>query len=339
MTSPPYWCLRDYGTATWDGGDLACVHNARNGDLRFTHPISDKQRSNAGSAGSAGSACHQCGARRIDAQLGLEPTPEEYVAALAGVFREVHRVLRDDGTCWLNLGDSYCTTPRGNGLKHKDLVGIPWRVAFALQADGWYLRQWMPWIKRNPMPENVQDRPTSACEVIFLLTKAGTYLYDYDAVAKKMAPSSLPRLAHMKAVRRSDKQRGHSRKHAGFNARWDAMEKAQQRETRAFRNSDLFLGSLTAPHGIIGSDDEILAFDVATKPYTEAHFATFPTDLVTPCILAGSRPGDTVLDPFAGSGTTGVVAKELGRCAIGIELNPAYAALAVKRLRQEVLPL
>ena len=200
----------------------------------------------------------------------------------------------------------------------------------------------------------------SACDIVFLLSKAATYFYDYDAVAKRLAPSSLLRLAQdvavqagseranggaktngpMRAVRRrSDKQRGHSRKHAGFNDRWDAMEREQQTTSRAFRNADLFYGSLTAPHGIIGNADGILAFDVATQPYAEAHFATFPPDLVTPCVLAGSRPGDVVLDPFAGSGTTLYVAKELGRRGIGVDLSAPYLELAKRRLAQGVLPL
>ena len=338
VTSPPYWGLRDYGTP---------------------------------------------------GQLGLEGTPEEYVAKMVEVFGEVRRVLRDDGTLWLNLGDSYAGSWSGNsmrpsggtqrdggpgfqpldervpalngvvppGLRPKNLVGIPWRVAFALQADGWYLRQWMPWLKRNPMPESVRDRPTSAVEIIFLLSKGGRYFYDYDAVSKKIAPTSLSRLEQdvasqagsdranggakingpMKAVRRTDKQRGHGRRHDGFNDRWDAMTKAEQCETRAFRNADLFYRSLSAPHGMIGNEDGILAFDVTTQPYPEAHFATFPPDLVKPCVLAGAPVNGMVLDPFMGSGTTAWVAKELGRKAIGIDLNASYLDLAARRLRQEVL--
>lgn len=319
----------------------------------------------------------------VDGQIGLEPTPDEFVAAMVEVFREVRRVLRDDGTLWLNLGDSYnnrtkvrssshqpalngfadedwsTRAARGGvrmsnmpGLKEKDLIGIPWMVAFALRADGWYLRQRMPWVKRNPMPESTRDRPTSAVEEVFLLSKSPAYFYDYEAVKKTMAASSIGRLAQdvdaqegsaranagrktngrMKAVG-GDKQRGHSRRHAGFNDRWDKMEREEQRSERAYRNTDLFFSSLEAPHGAIGNDEEIIALDVATQPFREAHFATFPPALIEPLIKAATRPGDIVLDPFGGAGTTGLVADRLGRNAILIELNPDYVGIAENRLR------
>lgn len=272
--------------------------------------------------------------------MGLEQTPDDYVAGMVDLFREVRRVLRDDGTFWLNLGDSFCNTDKwggggGNtgkntvaddgsvpswavrrkrqpmpGLKPKDLIGIPFRVAFALQADGWYWRQRLPWVKRNPMPESTRDRPTSAVEEVFLFTKSARYFYDYDAVRQQMAPSSVSRLAqdvdgqtgstranggaktngNMKAVR-GDKQRGHSRRHAGFNDRWDQMERDEQRGERAFRNSDLFFASVDAPHGAVGNDDEIIALDVATHPFKGAHFATFPAKLIEPLIIAGCPKG------------------------------------------------
>lgn len=275
-------------------------------------------------------------------QIGVEPTPDAFVDEMVAVFREVRRSLRKDGTLWLNLGDSYCSSDKwggggGNtgkntialdgsvpswavrkrkapmpGIKPKDLIGIPWRVAFALQADGWWLRQWMPWVKRNPMPESTQDRPTSACESVFLLSKSATYFYDYEAVKRTMAPASVSRLAQdvdaqtgssranggaktngtMKAVG-GDKQRGHSRRHAGFNDRWDAMERDEQRGSCAFRNSDLFVSSIEAPFGAVGNDAEIIALDVATQPFSEAHFATFPPALIEPCILAGCPAGGT----------------------------------------------
>lgn len=219
VTSPPYWGLRDYGTARWKGGNPACDHAARR-----NHSPGEKQATQIGSSrDKTGGDCRKCGARRIDAQMGLEPTPEEYVAHMVEVFREVRRVLRNDGTLWLNLGDSYATgggkvgeCPGGgtqgarwagrgmntkqpkwanalgpicqpnrmplHGLKPKDLVGIPWRVAFALQADGWYLRSDIIWAKPNPMPESVTDRPTKAHEYLFLLAKSERYYYDAAAI-------------------------------------------------------------------------------------------------------------------------------------------------------------
>lgn len=329
----------------------------------------------------------------VAGQIGLEPTPDEFVAAMVEVFREVRRVLRPDGTLWLNLGDSYAGSGRGGnpegsphqkqssnrgsrqffqseavasgaigrrwvpapaGYKQKDQILIPHTVAAALRADGWWLRQTLPWVKRNPMPESTEDRPTSAVEYVFLLSKSDRYFYDYAAVKKTMAPASVGRLAQdidsqqgsergnggakingrMKAVG-GDKQRGHSRRHAGFNDRWDKMEREEQRGERAFRNTDLFFASLDAPHGAIGNDEEIVALDVATHSFKEAHFATFPPALIEPCIKAGCPVGGMVLDPFGGAGTTGMVADRLGRNAILIELNPEYAAIAKRRIEKD----
>lgn len=290
-------------------------------------------------------------------QIGLEPTPDEYVAELVSVFREVQRVLRKDGTLWLNLGDSYAGSGLAPpaGLKPKDLTGIPWRAAFALQADGWYLRQWLPWVKRNPMPESTQDRPTAACEVVFMLTRSPRYFFDYEAVKRRMAPSSLPRLAQdvdkqagsaranggaksngtMKAVGRIDKQRGHSRRHAGFNDRWDRMEQEQQCGQRALRNSDLFFDSLDPPYGALFNGESFIGLDVATQPFVGAHFAVMPPYLVQPLVTASCPVGGTVLDPFGGAGTTGLVADRLGRNAILIEVNPEYAQMAADRIRSD----
>jgi DNA modification methylase len=318
----------------------------------------------------------------VPGQIGLEASPDEFVATLVGLFRDVRRILRADGTLWLNLGDSYATDAKAGGaasstltngldqfgvsghikrdwrswggFKRKDLIGVPWMVAFALRADGWWLRQRLPWVKRNPMPESTRDRPTSAVEDVFLLSKSETYFYDYDAVRRTMAPASVGRLAQdveaqegsaranggaktngaMKAVR-GDKQRGHSRRHAGFNDRWDQMEREEQRGERAFRNTDLFFASLDAPHGAVVNDGEIIALDVATHSFKEAHFATFPPALIEPCVLAGCPKGGTVLDPFGGAGTTGLVADRLGRNAILIELNPEYSAMAERRISRE----
>ena len=321
VTSPPYWGLRNYG---------------------------------------------------VQGQMGLEKTPEEYVEKMVEVFREVRLVLKDDGTLWLNLGDSYAgswgnyhpnsppgkhgqrlkETARWNrpayqsqdflpptaqikGLKPKDMVGIPWRVAFALQADGWYLRSDIIWSKPNPMPESVVDRPTKSHEYIFLLSKSERYFYDHEAIKE---PASYAEEAKYdpgtnglggddrktgKTTRRfagTDKQRGHSRRHAGFNDRWDQMTETEQ---------------------CSGMRNKRSVWTIATEPFPDAHFATFPTKLIEPCILAGSRPGDLVLDPFAGAGTTLLVAKRLGRRACGIELNPEYVAMIQTRLttETEALPL
>lgn len=301
-----------------------------------------------------------------DGQIGLEKTPELYTAKMVEVFAEVRRVLKKDGTCWVNLGDSYCNTDKwggggGNtgkhtvsaggdvpswtvrkkrdsipGLKPKDLVGIPWRVAFALQADGWWLRSDIIWSKPNPMPESVTDRPTKAHEYIFLLTKSAKYFYDHEAIKETPSPALLKQVEEgyngaavkdysgngvqdasatksriIEGLRkRVDKQRGHSRRHAGFNDRWDGLTVSEQRACGSNKRS---------------------VWTIAPATYPDAHFATYPPDLIKPCILAGSRVGDTVLDPFGGSGTSGAVALELGRKAILIELNPDYIPLIEKR--------
>jgi DNA modification methylase len=247
-------------------------------------------------------------------QIGLEETPAEFVANLVEVFRLVRDLLADDGTLWLNLGDSYG--------RDKQLLGIPWRVAFALQADGWWLRQDIIWSKPNPMPESVSDRCTKSHEYIFMLTKSARYYYDNEAIKEPAIYSGLEgqddsgfkdAKAFSGKHAKPDKQRGHSRRHAGFNERWDAMGKEEQ------------CGGMRNKRSV---------WSVATRPYSGAHFATFPPALIEPCILAGSRPGDIVLDPFYGSGTTGQVSQALGRQWIGCELNPAYEPLQQARTAQ-----
>ena len=257
-----------------------------------------------------------------DEQIGLEETPEAFVESLVKVFREVKRVLADDGTLWLNLGDSYAsnqsagdrvtkysdkqTTNAGkkggkqrvpDGLKSKDLIGIPWRVALALQADGWYLRQDIIWSKPNPMPESVTDRCTKAHEYIFLLSKKAKYFYDAEAVKEQASESTNNR----------DKY---------------------ARTGNAKENRDGYINHLDPKSGTHrdceGQRNKRSVWEVTTQPYSGAHFATFPPDLIKPCILAGCPAGGTVLDPFGGSGTTGMVALELGRNAELIELNPDY---------------
>jgi DNA modification methylase len=237
-----------------------------------------------------------------DGQIGLEQTPEEYVREMVGVFREVRRVLADDGTLWLNLGDSY-----GSG---KQLVGIPWRVAFALQADGWLLRQDIIWHKPNPMPESVTDRCTKAHEYVFLLTKQPRYYYDADAVSEPISVAN----------------RLHYDKYAALPSRGQTKQYADRNDAG---NSGTQCG-FSKP-GLTHRNRRSV-WTVTTKPFKGAHFAVMPEALVEPCVLAGSAAGDTVLDPFSGSGTVGVVALRHGRNYIGCELNPEYADLSRKRI-------
>ena len=258
---------------------------------------------------------YQCG----PGQIGLEATPEQYVAALVEVFREVRRVLRDDGVLWLVLGDSYWganrreneTVARGRRLarrhatlKRKDLIGIPWRVALALQAHGWHLRADVIWAKPNPMPEPVRDRPTRSHEFVFLLTKRRRYFYDAGAIAE-LAISDHPSGNHF------------ARPH---------------RPTWGNRGNSTFWNEVG------GKRNRRDVWQLPSETTDEAHYATFPAQLAKLCILAGSRPGDLVLDPFLGSGTTGEVAERLGRQWIGIELSAEYAALARRRTAQAGLP-
>ena len=234
-----------------------------------------------------------------DGQIGLEPTPDAFVAKLAEVFREVRRVLRDDGTLWLNLGDSY-----GVG---KQMLGIPWRVAFALQADGWYLRQDIIWHKPNPMPESVIDRCTKAHEYIFLLSKSQRYYFDAEAIKEPSAYFGKDTRSGMGNIR-----------YEGKRTEGDAAANGQQsfvtiNETRNKRS----------------------VWTVTTKPFKGAHFATFPPDLIEPCVKAGCPEGGTVLDPFGGSGTTGMVAQRHRRKFVLCELNPEYARMAEDRIYAE----
>ena len=387
VTSPPYWGLRDYGTATWEGGDPRCDHDQR----RREHDPDSKSSTNAGAArdGLAGKTlCRKCGARRVDAQLGLEATPEEHVERMVEVFRAVRRVMRKDATLWCNYGDVYYSDPSGfagtdgspfgNGghasrgakafgrqkrprhptLKPKDLVGMPWRVAFALQADGWWLRSDIIWAKPNPMPESVTDRPTKSHEHLFLLAKSSTYFYDADAVREPSVTAALVEWP-------------------GFTLRLPTQGATAGRNLRD-------------------------VWAIPAEPFPGAHFATFPPKLVEPCIKAGTsehgccatcgapyhreprekpglgtwtkdraqsastspersrhwrqthkhQPTDrdewspgcacaapvvpcTVLDPFGGAGTVGLVADRLGRNAVLIELNPEYLELARSRIAND----
>lgn len=270
----------------------------------------------------------------VDGQIGLEETPDGYVSRLAGVFREVGRVLRDDGTLWLNLADSYASAPspdRGErsqmrGRKHaraqtaaaslprrfdrprKRLLGIPWRVAFSLQDDGWILRSEIIWHASNKMPESVRDRPTRAHETVFLLSRNASYHYDAAAVRQPLAESSVRRLSQ---------------------------------DVPSQRGSDRVPGKVNGPMKAVGSPAGRNIRDVwgiNTTPFTGAHFATFPEALPSTCIMAGCRPGGVVLDPFSGSGTTGLAALKAGCRYVGIDINPAYLDLSLKtRLAQRTL--
>lgn len=275
VTSPPYYALRDYG---------------------------------------------------VDGQFGLEETPEEYISKLADVFDEVYRVLKDDGTLWVNIGDSYNGSKKGNtnakwestntdtfekkrwvGAKPKDLIGIPWMLAFELRSRGWYLRQDIIWHKPNPMPESVKDRCTKSHEYLFLLSKSQQYYFDYEAIQEQTEAQGKPRVFGAK------NQEGTMRGDIGraFTPKTN-VENGEEHYVRNKRD----------------------VWSVNLQPTKEAHFATFPQKLIAPCILAGSKMGGVVLDPFMGSGTTALVAKKLQRYYIGVELNPDYKKIADKRIAE-----
>lgn len=335
VTSPPYFGLRDYGTSSWEGGDADCKHSISmptkwNDPKRGTSVL----RPEVSHRGGDSSHCHLCGAKRVDLQIGLEETPEQYITAMVEVFRCVKDILADDGVLWVNIGDSYAmASMRGEnskfsgqvgahkgyengsvklgkrsiplGIKAKDLIGIPWMLAFALRADGWYLRQDIIWHKPNPMPESVMDRCTKAHEYIFLLSKSPKYFYDNEAI---------------KVPVKDD---------------WGTRD----RTSGKYHNE----GTGLQPHTGLEKSYEMAnkrsVWTVNTKPYKGAHFAVFPEELIEPCILAGSRVGDIVLDPFMGSGTTAQVAQKLGRKYLGCELNIDYKQLQDSRVAQHSLEL
>lgn len=425
VTSPAYWGLRDYKTGRWEGGDSNCQHRYENPQRGTSNDGSfSEERSFEGGARPMLRSCRWCGAVRVDQQIGLEPSVELYVQRLVEVFREVRRVLTDDGTLWLNLGDSYVTRPRGNrkagsgrltnperqdavyphgvdwrvehgrpegdpkalrnqasrselyrfrsgpvdfdpkskqglvreserpnrrnemgeGLKHKDLIGVPWEVAFALRRDGWFLREEIIWHKTNPLPESVRDRPTRAHESLFLFSKSPSYFYDYEAIQEpatsynhartvidngpEQPPGTSPHsglrtsgLAEVIPIRKNDSEVAESRSDGGkrvkgFQARWDAQEASGASKQMMRNKRDVW--------------------SLRSEPYKGAHMAVMPTKLVEPCILAGSAPGDLVMDPFCGSGTVGVVALRHGRRFVGIDLQPNYLPLAHERIQKSI---
>lgn len=328
VTSPPYYGLRDYGTGKWEGGHPDCDHSRRT-SVKVGSVTTESMPSNNNHEreGWKGGVCGKCGARSIDAQVGLELTPGLYVEKLVEIGREIRRVLNNMGTFWLNLGDSYYNyrpglgqqlvkqtlsssgqdlpqicPRRGNkfdGLKEKDRMMIPARVAIALCDDGWYLRDEIVWHKPNPMPESVTDRTTKCHEFIYLLTKNQNYFYNAEAIKEKGVIPAGTLAAKGSAARFAME---------GVNAR-----PPEYKEYDGFRNKRS-------------------VWTVNTSVCDDEHFAVFPPLLIKPCILAGTRPGDTVLDCFAGSGTTGTVSLELGRNCILIELNPKFAALCEQRI-------
>ena len=334
ITSPPYWGLRDYGTSTWVGGDKDCSHrrDTKKSDKCITGHKNFDEMLGVGDA-IYKSECKRCGAKRVDSQIGLEDEVSDYIEQLVDVFGEVHRILKDDGTVWLNLGDSYSgsTGKSGGvskiqsvkrqvdtgsigslrpakvaGLKRKDLIGVPWRAAFALQKYGWYLRQDIIWHKPNPMPEPANDRCVKSHEYIFLLSKNPQYYFDADSIKE---PSITPNTGTSWKQRKLD---GEPMRHGLQGAAAVGAGNFKTYEKRNKRS----------------------VWTVSTKPYAGAHFATFPPELITPCIKAGSREGGIVLDPFMGSGTIAEYSKKLGRLYTGVELNEEYHALINERTSQ-----
>ena len=353
VTSPPYWGLRDYGLPeTIFGGLPGCEHvwneirkPSANGAWDAMVGAS-KNLHSATRRVTVSTSCVKCEAWR--GQLGLEPDPALYVAHLVEIFRQVRRILRNDGTIWVNLGDCWATgagsarIPGGkygkqaravdgsgyptcqpnrmpiDGLKSKDMVGIPWRVAFALQADGWYLRSDVIWEKPNVIPESVKDRPTKAHEYIFLLSKSKRYYYDGDSIREPMVESERTRRLReqrqgLKTVYSMKRDTAHGMHRPG---------------------SGGVCRSIEARHrlALLGTRNKRTVWKVSTTPFKGAHFATFPEALVRPCILAGSPPSEVVLDPFAGAGTVPLVALKTDRKFIGIELNAEFAEIAMARL-------
>lgn len=297
VTSPPYYALRDYG---------------------------------------------------CDGQIGLEETPEKYIESLCDVFSEVRRVLTPQGTLWLNIGDSYNGNKVGNtevvknkkvsesndfrkklwgGAKPKDLIGIPWMLAFALRSQGWYLRQDIIWHKPNPMPESVTDRCTKSHEYIFLLSKSQKYYFDYEAIQEEATSSDKPRIFganNQKGTLRNDIGRVY--KPRTKNCQYDGQRPNSMHLAREAGLSD-------EVYPVRNKRD---VWQVNTKPCKEAHFATYPFELIKPCILAGCPENGIVLDPFMGSGTTAIVARSLNRNYLGVELNPEYIKIAHKRLEKHL---
>ncbi|MGV7303005.1 DNA-methyltransferase [Mycobacterium kansasii] len=361
VTSPPYFSLRDYGTARWEGGDRGCDHEG----------------SNDATGGPA--LCVRCGALRVDEQYGLEASPAEYVGKLRTLFTELRRVLADDGTCWVNLGDSYYSgrgnpgpksddrkqvarrgwvrpvdRPGQSWAKPKNLLGVPWRVAFALQDDGWILRNAITWTKPNAMPESVRDRFASRCEMVFLFAKGSRYWFDLDAVRDPMTLPQAPDQGIAFGASHGEARRRGTLAGRGCDASVNAHAvQARPPATSPQTNCGPTGRRHTSVHPkgrnpgdfwqITTKDADTqlpghFAWSIPTRPFPEAHFAVMPVALADQCIRAGCKPGGTVLDPFSGSGTTGMAAERNGCRYIGIDLNSDYLDLSLRtRLKQAPL--
>jgi len=361
VTSPPYWGLRDYGTATWEGGSSICDHVAS--ELRTglgLEALGAKYRGGGKKAARADKIqfrdeCGKCGAVRVDRQIGLEATPELFVAKVVEVFREVRRVLRKDGTLWVNLGDSYSHGGCGSrdderwpkqsrndhrvthgkaktGLKPKDLVGIPWMVAFALRSDGWWLRQEIIWHKPNPMPESIGDRCTKAHEHLFLLSKAQQYHFDAESIKEPVSGTANPRRGYKMPDGWDTGPGGHGSFHrkGREKGRPAGVTPKSAPSGSGVKANESYHAAIC---DLVESRNKRSVWTISTQAYSQAHFATFPEALPETCIKAGCPAGGTVLDPFGGAGTTGLVADKLGRNAVLIELNPEYAAMAEARIK------
>ena len=395
VTSPPYWGLRDYGTADWKGGSEECDHKRR--ELRNDAVKLDITTMLATKGFQYTGKCPKCGAVRIDDQLGLEKTPDEYISNMADLFDEVKRVLKQDGVLFLNIGDSYASHKdsksikqtissddrhvmekgksvtrdtkmlKSVGLKDKDLVGIPWMLAFELRKRGWYLRQDIIWNKPNPMPESVKDRCTKSHEYIFLLSKSEKYFFDYMALMEVATgyDGRKSNVMHPSTKYKDSTQTFNTKK----SPRWWTIKNLQDNgqpnhtlhKNRAeglpeyntkYANTKMggggsgFIGrayldkegrALTEIIDGIPMRRKRSVWTINTKPYKGAHFACFPEELAENCIVAGSKEGDIVLDPFMGSGTTAQISLELNRKYIGIDLNPEYIDLSDKRIKPVVM--
>lgn len=325
ITSPPYYGLRDYGTGKWVGGDPNCPHKrlSKFSESTITGHRQEGLRGNVGDA-IFKSVCPLCGAIREDGQIGLEETPQDYVASLMEVFNEVHRILKPTGTFWLNIGDTYNGAKSGNTeiykhpkvaessdftkkkwgeLPNKSLIGIPWRVAFALQDAGWILRQDIIWHKPQTMPEPVKDRCVKSHEYVFLLSKEPSYYFDYKAIQE---PSY-----YFDSDNRAGKR--------------NPRPEGKRKNTTGMDNTPVIINEMKNKRDV---------WSVNTDHFEGAHFATFPPKLIEPMVLAGCPRGGVILDPFTGSGTTGVVAMLNGRNFVGCELNPQYQKMAMDRIHE-----
>ena len=381
VTSPPYWGLRDYGTGKWEGGDINCDHKKvvdEAAAVASSTLLGGKKSTGHIQEGFKG-VCGRCGAVRNDGQIGLEPTLQDHIVKIVDVFREVRRVLRKDGTLWFNYGDAYATgggsslqgkngqratrrftaqnitgnVAKASGLKPKDLMLMPERIAIALCDDGWYIRSRIIWAKPNPMPESVTDRPTKSHEHIWLMSKSPRYFYDADAIRETAtydgpnSPESIASPYGQGFTRRAVGAKGNANTFRGGSyVGGEPGPRTVKGNTKQGKNETD--PSMRTRHGFNQRWNEAEAngtapisrncrdvWMIATSPFPESHFATFPPELAERCIKAGCPMGGVVLDPFGGAGTTGLVADRLQRNAILIKLNPTYAEMARNRVSKD----